>query len=230
MSAALAAETTPQRRPVLALLVAYAISQGGTQLTLVAIPWFVLLTTGSAARTGLVAFCELVPTILASFFGGALVDRIGHRRASIGADLISVLTVGAIPLPPRDGRARFLATPRPRLLRRAQQRGRGHGARGAPPRSRRPGRDADRARHLGDPGDRARLPPPRRAVGRGADRRARPDHPPLVRRHHLPHLRHPGEHAGTIRRTDGEHDSDNRGPSLPRGSPRRSSPSSAMTA
>ena len=98
MSAAIAADAPPQRRPVLALLGAYAISQGGSQLTLVAIPWFVLLTTGSAARTGLVAFCELVPAILASFFGGALVDRIGHRRSSIIADLISVLTVGAIPL------------------------------------------------------------------------------------------------------------------------------------
>jgi len=98
MSAAIAAGVPPQRRPVLALLGAYAISQGGTQLTAVAIPWFVLLTTGSAARTGLVAFCELVPAIIASFFGGALVDRIGHRRSSIVADLISTLTVGAIPL------------------------------------------------------------------------------------------------------------------------------------
>lgn len=98
MSAAIAAGVPPQRRPVLALLGAYAISQGGTQLTAVAIPWFVLLTTGSAARTGIVAFCELVPAILASFFGGAIVDRIGHRRSSISADLISALAVGAIPL------------------------------------------------------------------------------------------------------------------------------------
>jgi len=98
MSAAIAATAPPQRRPVLALLGAYAISQGGTQLTAVAIPWFVLLTTGSAARTGIVAFCELVPAILASFFGGAIVDRLGHRRSSTIADLISALTVGAIPL------------------------------------------------------------------------------------------------------------------------------------
>lgn len=98
MSATIAAGVPPQRRPVLALLGAYAISQGGTQLTAVAIPWFVLLTTGSAARTGIVAFCELVPAIIASFFGGAIIDRIGHRRSSIIADLISALTVGAIPL------------------------------------------------------------------------------------------------------------------------------------
>jgi MFS family permease len=98
MRAAITAGIPPQRRPVLALLGAYAISQGGTQLTAVAIPWFVLLTTGSAARTGIVAFCELVPAIIASFFGGAIIDRIGHRRSSIIADLISILTVGAIPL------------------------------------------------------------------------------------------------------------------------------------
>src|SRR3954454_21447685 len=86
------------RIPVLALLGANTISLVGSQLTIVAIPWFVLITTGSAARTGLVAFCELVPSILASFFGGALVDRLGHRRASIVADLVSGATVAVIPL------------------------------------------------------------------------------------------------------------------------------------
>lgn len=88
----------PQRVPLLALLAAYTVSQVGSQLTLIAIPWFVLLTTGSATRTGIVAFCELVPAILASFFGGALVDRLGHRRASIVADLFSGVLVALIPL------------------------------------------------------------------------------------------------------------------------------------
>jgi MFS family permease len=101
-------ETTPltttldrvarQRGPVVALLIAKAISGLGNTLTALAIPWFVLITTESAARTGVAAFAQMLPTVLSSFFGGALVDRVGYKRLSITADLASGLTVGAIPL------------------------------------------------------------------------------------------------------------------------------------
>lgn len=90
--------TTARRRPLIALLTANTISLIGSQFTAVAIPWFVLVTTGSAAKMGLVAFAELAPIVIASFFGGAVIDRIGHRRVSILADLISGLTVGLVPL------------------------------------------------------------------------------------------------------------------------------------
>lgn len=90
--------TATRRLPLTALLTANTISLVGSQFTAVAIPWFVLVTTGSAAKMGLVAFAELAPIVVASFFGGAVVDRIGHRRASILADLVSGLTVGLVPL------------------------------------------------------------------------------------------------------------------------------------
>lgn len=92
------AKTRQGRTPYLALLGADAISLVGNQLTTVAIPWFVLVTTGSAVRTGLVGFCTIVATIIATFFGGALVDRLGHKRTSIIADLASGATVALIPL------------------------------------------------------------------------------------------------------------------------------------
>ena len=41
------------RLPILALLAASAISSVGNTLTMIALPWIVLETTGSAARTGL---------------------------------------------------------------------------------------------------------------------------------------------------------------------------------
>lgn len=63
-----------------------------------AVPWFVLTTTGSAARTGVTAAAAIVPTALAGFVGGPFVDRIGFKRASIGADLVSALSVALIPL------------------------------------------------------------------------------------------------------------------------------------
>jgi MFS family permease len=89
----------PRRRgPLVALLAANAVSMSGNVAALVAIPWFVLQTTGSAARMGIVAAAGLVPIVLSGFFGGALVDRLGYRRASIVADLASSGAVAAIPL------------------------------------------------------------------------------------------------------------------------------------
>ena len=87
-----------RRAPVYALMAGGAVSLVGNQLTAVAVPWFVLQTTGSAARTGLVAFFTLLPTIVAMVFGGALADRLGHRRVIVLSDLCSAATVAMIPL------------------------------------------------------------------------------------------------------------------------------------
>ena len=70
----------------------------GTMMALVAIPWFVLQTTGSAARTGVVTAVASLPLILGGALGGALVDRVGSRRMSILADLASGTAVMLIPL------------------------------------------------------------------------------------------------------------------------------------
>jgi MFS family permease len=87
-----------QMLPLVALLGANTISVVGDVMAGLAIPWFVLMTTGSPAKTGLTAFFSTVPIALAAFFGGALVDRLGYKRASILADLASALTVALIPL------------------------------------------------------------------------------------------------------------------------------------
>ncbi len=93
------AQTGPHdRRPVVALLSANAISLSGNALTALAIPWFVLATTGSASKTGLVAFTQMLPTVLAAFLGGALVDRIGPKPMSVLSDVASGITVGLVPL------------------------------------------------------------------------------------------------------------------------------------
>ena len=86
------------RRPLQALLAANAVSTAGTTMTLLAIPWFVLQTTGSASRTGIAAASETVPLVLASALGGPVVDRLGARRVSIVSDVVSAVGIGAIPL------------------------------------------------------------------------------------------------------------------------------------
>jgi MFS family permease len=89
---------TRNRTPLVGLLAANAISITGNRLTQLAIPWFVLQSTGSVAQTGLVGFFSLLPFVISSALGGVIVDRLGYRRASIVADLASGSTVLAVPI------------------------------------------------------------------------------------------------------------------------------------
>jgi MFS family permease len=86
------------RAPLAGLLAANAISITGNRLTQLAVPWFVLQTTGSVAKTGLVGFFSLLPFVISSALGGVVVDRLGYRRASIVADIASGVTVLGVPI------------------------------------------------------------------------------------------------------------------------------------
>jgi MFS family permease len=84
--------------PLYALFAANAISLVGNVFFIIAVPWFVLQTTGSAAQTGLAGFFTIAPAVLAGLLGGALIDRLGYKRTSILADLASGATTALIPL------------------------------------------------------------------------------------------------------------------------------------
>jgi MFS family permease len=84
--------------PLLVLLVANAVSLTGNMLTTLAVPWFVLQTTGSVTSTGLAAFASTLPIMISATFAGALVDRIGRRRSSVLSDLMSGVIVALIPM------------------------------------------------------------------------------------------------------------------------------------
>jgi MFS family permease len=86
------------RRPVVGGLVAEGISFVGTRVSMIAIPWFVLSTTGSATQTGLVAAAEITPLVVFKALGGPLLDRVGPRRVTLVCDLLSAFVVAAIPL------------------------------------------------------------------------------------------------------------------------------------
>ncbi|MFL5626673.1 MAG: MFS transporter [Ktedonobacteraceae bacterium] len=87
----------PLRLPLIAFFGATTISMLGSVLTLIAVPWFVLVTTKSATRMGLTAFCETLAIILAGFFAGTLVDRMGYKQASISTDIASGIAVALVP-------------------------------------------------------------------------------------------------------------------------------------
>jgi MFS family permease len=87
-----------RRVPLIALFLSEAISVTGNVMALIAIPWFVLEQSGSAALTGIVAFFTTLATVVASFFGGTLVDRLGFRRMSVVSDVASGASIAAIPV------------------------------------------------------------------------------------------------------------------------------------
>jgi MFS family permease len=87
-----------KQTPLYALYAADVVSLSGNAVAQVAIPWYVLTTTGSATLTALAVFFNFLPIVLAAFFGGVVVDRLGFRTTSIVADLASSAAVAAIPL------------------------------------------------------------------------------------------------------------------------------------
>ncbi|MFM1965447.1 MAG: hypothetical protein RL134_1172, partial [Actinomycetota bacterium] len=64
----------------------------------IAIPWLVLQRTGSVAAAGLVAALSALPGIVASPLAGWAVDHFGRRIVSIVSDILSAISVAAIPL------------------------------------------------------------------------------------------------------------------------------------
>ena len=98
---------TARRVPLYGWLTAECISLLGTRVSMIAIPWLVLTTTGSATQTGLVAAAEITPMVLFKAFGGPLVDRVGPRRMAINVDALSFLVVGLIPLLHHSGALTF---------------------------------------------------------------------------------------------------------------------------
>lgn len=86
------------RRGLVGLLGALGVSMLGTRMTFLAVPWFVLATTGSPTDAGVVAAAELTPYVLVQALGGPFVDRHGAWRISISSDVVAAVLMGAIPL------------------------------------------------------------------------------------------------------------------------------------
>ncbi len=88
---------------LIGLLGAEAISLTGSRMSLIALPWLVLVTSGSPTLTGAAAAIEMVPYVAAGALGAPIVDRLGARRVSIAADALSAVVVGALPFAYRTG-------------------------------------------------------------------------------------------------------------------------------
>ena len=87
-----------RNRSLAALIVAEIVSSLGSRITFLALPWFVLVTTGSAAKMGIVLAVEMAPVALLGIPSGAVVARLGARRTMQLSDLARVPLMCSIPL------------------------------------------------------------------------------------------------------------------------------------
>lgn len=86
------------RAAVSGLVAAETISVFGTRMTYLALPWFVLVTTGSPGKMSLVLAAEVLPTAVLGIPSGALVQRLGARTTMLAADLARAPILASIPL------------------------------------------------------------------------------------------------------------------------------------
>jgi MFS family permease len=87
-----------RQRGIAALLLAETVSMTGSQITWLALPWFVLATTGSAARMGIVLGAEAAGVALCAVPGGWLAGRLGARRSLLAANAAAAPLVLAVPV------------------------------------------------------------------------------------------------------------------------------------
>ncbi|HEU0296763.1 MAG TPA: MFS transporter [Anaerolineales bacterium] len=77
---------------LLRLLSSQSVSTYANQVIAFVIPWLVLTRTGSAVSAGTVAFAMGVAAFAGVMTGGLITDRIGGRKVSMIADLLSTVT------------------------------------------------------------------------------------------------------------------------------------------
>ena len=87
-----------RNRSAIALLAAELVSTTGIQMTFVALPWFVLVTTGSVVKMSYVLAAEIAPVAIFGIPSGSLVSRLGGRRTMLLSDLLRAPLMVLVPL------------------------------------------------------------------------------------------------------------------------------------
>ena len=91
-------EGSCKRTPLTALAIAEIVSIFGSRMTYLALPWFVLATTGSASKMALVLAAEMLPIGLLGILSGTLVERLGGRTTMLVCDAARAPLLAAVPL------------------------------------------------------------------------------------------------------------------------------------
>jgi MFS family permease len=87
-----------RNRSLLALLAAEVVSGVGSRMTYLALPWFVLVTTHSPSKMGLVLAAELLPMGILGIPSGSVIARLGARTSMLVSDFARVPLMASLPL------------------------------------------------------------------------------------------------------------------------------------
>jgi MFS family permease len=80
------------------VVLARFVSLLGTNMTTVALPWFVLSTTGSTKKMGLVLACQTLPAFALGIPGGSVVAALGARRSLVWGDALRAPLLVSVPV------------------------------------------------------------------------------------------------------------------------------------
>ena len=83
---------------LLGVLARDIVSVTGSQMTWLALPWFVLTTTGSPARMAIVLAVESASVAVFGFLSGNIAARLGPRRTMLVADAARAPLVALVPV------------------------------------------------------------------------------------------------------------------------------------
>src|SRR5687768_13371556 len=78
------------------LMVATTINNIGSKISLLAVPWLVLVTTGSPVKMGLVGLAQTLPYVIVGVLGSPMVGRYGVRKMAIHNDIACAVLVALI--------------------------------------------------------------------------------------------------------------------------------------
>src|SRR5881227_2838392 len=98
-----------RNRSLLGLLTAELVSLTGTSMTFVALPWFVLSTTGSTAKMGWVLAAEMLPIAIFGIPAGTVIAKLGAKRTMLLSDAFRGPLLLIIPILHHYGRLSFPA-------------------------------------------------------------------------------------------------------------------------
>jgi MFS family permease len=96
-----------RNRSLAGLVTAELVSLTGSAMTFVALPWFVLATTGSTAKMGWVLAAEMLPIALFGIPAGTVIAKLGGKKTMLISDAARGPLMLIIPILHRTGHLSF---------------------------------------------------------------------------------------------------------------------------
>ena len=98
-----------RNRSLIGLLTAELVSLTGSSMTFVALPWFVLATTGSTAKMGWVLAAEMLPIAIFGIPAGTVIAKLGGKKTMLVSDAARGPLMLVIPILHSTGHLSFAA-------------------------------------------------------------------------------------------------------------------------